>query len=70
MVGRLSKVKGKVNDQTNCKYTIRITLKVLLMYRNDGVELNPEKLSCTCIDEHVNLFRIRNILHILHGVGC
>ena len=29
------------------------------MYRNDGVELNPEKLSCTCVDKNVNLFRIR-----------
>ena len=26
---------------------------------SDGVELNPEKLPCTCVDENVNLFRIR-----------
>ena len=26
---------------------------------NDGIELNPENLPCACVDESVNLFRIR-----------
>ena len=26
---------------------------------NDGIECTPEKLPCTCVDENVNIFRIR-----------